>query len=192
MIDMRSQLIGSQAVHRLVDFGMRFLPDSSGGESEFDTGTVKAGFGTITALHQAILQDGFQLHQNDSFGPPGGRQLFYVQDCTWLINDRPVFNGILVRIKTRGNAKPPRKRQPHMSISMYTGGLGWDQEQVKFDVLGRVTPKKPPAGLSADDKDAWAHACHYNFLSGFNFSGADNLRPGNYALREAFWKASRR
>ncbi len=189
MIDVRAQLIGSTAVNRLVDFDLKSLPGTGGVMADFYTGTVKGTFANITALHQVLLQDEFQLHQNEPFGPPGGRQLFYVQDCTRKKLDRFICDGILVRIKSHGNAAPPRQGQPHMSISLYTGGLGWKQEQMKFDVYGHATPKAPPKHLSPAEKDVWAHACHFNFPAGFDFTGAANLCPGNYLLRDQLWKA---
>src|SRR5262245_12882807 len=120
MFDMRTQLAGNTTVQKLIDFGRQLLPSTSSGLQEFDTGTVKP-FGTILALHGELISLGFQLHQNKPFGPanpnqpPGGRQMFYVLDTTWLDSGKPVLDGILVRIKTMGNARMPRKRIPHMS-----------------------------------------------------------------------------
>jgi hypothetical protein len=190
-MDMRAKLLGHATVSQLVDFSTLPVTAPGGYLQEITAGTVK-DFKTILRLHQTLTTQGFQLHQNEAFGPPGGRQLFYVQDTTRLdSSSRPVFDGILVRIKSMGNARPPRQGAPHMSISLYTGGLGWGEEKAKFDVYGQVTPKSPSKSASNTAKDVWAHACHFRFPDGFDFSGATSLAPGNYALRDAFWKAAK-
>src|SRR5438445_331412 len=106
-MDIRSKLLGHATVNQLVDFST--LPAPAGHILEITAGMVK-DFKTISRLHQTLITQGSQLHQNEAFGPPGGRQLFYVQDTTRFdSSDRPVFDGILVRIKTMGNAKAPRQ-----------------------------------------------------------------------------------
>ena len=182
-----TNVLGSATVRELVDPGMRQLPGSDSVSRDFFTGTVKP-FESIERLHQKLVTLGFQLHQKELFGPQYGEQLFYVKDTTHSESGKWFLDGVLVRIKTKGNRTPPRKDVAHMSVCLYRRGLGWSNEKRKFDVHGDKTSKTPPKSLTPAEKDEWAHACHFNFPHDFDFTNVWTLHPGNYAIRDALWK----
>ncbi len=133
-------------------------------------------FQSIMLFHDQICQAyGFVLRRNTSeFVRPGGRHLFYVR------------GNLLLRVKTSGtNVRP----SPHMTISAAVG-LDWNDEAAKVNRAGETVPKlgasragsnwralqrigSTQAVLESDD--AWADSCHFDFVNGFDDSGAANL-----------------
>ena len=139
-------------------------------------------FKSIVAFHDHLCRRfGFVLRENSTqFVRPGGRHLFYV-------------NGpLLIRVKTSGTKFRP---EPHMTVSL-AEGLGWPEEAAKFNRLGQMTPRvgAVPAAATGgmwrhlqrlgdtsqailDSDDRWADSCHFNFVRGFDDSGAPGLHP---------------
>jgi hypothetical protein len=144
----------------------------------------------VLGLHQDLLRLGFRLREIKVFGlQPDGRQLLYTMHDLQDEHDRT----ILVRVKTRGNDRPPREGVPHMAVSLVQGGLEWKNERAKFNSTGQIASKMttdgvkppPPTGhsfptlidpnLTPAGQDAWADRCHFNFVAGFDITGATTL-----------------
>ena len=117
----------------------------------------------------------FKLVDKNQFAVlAGGYQLFYLRD------------EVLVRIKTKGTSRRPVS---HMTISLVSGGLGWDHERAKMGLSGRwcgkilsrstgerVSPWSViQDSLSDAEQDAWANRTHFDFPTHFDDSGADRL-----------------
>lgn len=130
-------------------------------------------FTSIAAFHQHLgLRHGFTLVRNTTDGvQPGGRHLFYVH------------GNILLRVKTSGTRLRP---VPHMTISVATG-LDWSDEVAKLSRNGDLMPKLgavhrsdhralrrlgPDYQTLEEIDDRWADACHFNFVSGVDVTGA--------------------
>lgn len=153
------------------------------------SGRARDRFQSVMLMHHVLTSElGFRLRENQTFGPPGGRQLIYVGSDAAGDHDYQV----IVRIKTRGNGQGKRVGEPHMAISIVQGGMGWDAERAKFTAQGTVSPKLiAPEGQAAyspftmimggrydgPDQDTWANACHFNLPPGFNDAGAAGLTP---------------
>jgi hypothetical protein len=131
----------------------------------------------LEEAHRVLTRElGFALKEkSDQFVRPGGFQFFYVKP------------NVLVRIKTKGTSQRPR---PHMTISLFCGGLAWDQEQAKMNVRGNwdaklltdKTDKLSPfivlaPSLPAGAQDNWANRTHFDFSPGFDDSAAAQLQP---------------
>jgi len=134
-------------------------------------------FMSVVSFHDHLRREfGLTLVQNSThFVRPGGRHLFYRQGC------------LLLRVKTSGTFFRPRA---HMTLSLAVG-LGWNEEIGKFNRSGQLVPKlgavrradwrsQRRVGHTLDELEAvdddWANACHFNFASGFDGSGAAGLR----------------
>lgn len=136
-------------------------------------------FKSVGGLHDRLTRVyGFALRMNSTQGVrPGGRHLFYV-------------NGpVLIRVKTSGTERHPT---PHMTVSL-AEGLGWPDEAAKFNRQGDVVPRvsSVDAAIKAgmwrslqrlgdteaifESDDRWADACHFDFVAGFDASGAPGL-----------------
>jgi hypothetical protein len=137
-------------------------------------------FKSVTMFHDHLRrQYALELIQNITGGVrPGGRHLFYVN------------GNLLLRLKTSGTDRRPT---PHLTISLATG-LGWPDEIGKFSRAGDLIPKVGGVPRAASDfrtlmrlgetidaiealDDAWANACHFDFVRGFDATGAVALRP---------------
>jgi hypothetical protein len=140
-------------------------------------------FREILGFHNLITaqKHGFVLRDNSpKFVRPGGRQLFYVQ------------GPVLVRVKTTGTDRRPT---PHMTVSL-SEDLSWPGEAAKFNRQGDVVPRVGPVSTAAAQNqwralmrvggtlaeieasdDRWANACHFDFVPGFDGSGASALIP---------------
>jgi hypothetical protein len=133
-------------------------------------------FKSVVSCHDHLVRRyGFTLVRNVTWGVrPGGRHLFFQQ------------GHVLLRIKTSGT---PMRTEPHMTISV-TDGLEWPDEVAKLSRHGDLIPKQggvnradfrslmrlgPDAAAIFAVDDAWADACHFNFTSGFDGSGAPGL-----------------
>lgn len=133
------------------------------------------------AVHENLLQMGFQLTQVSTHGVrPGGRQMFYQS------------GHVLVRLKTTGTN---RRNAPHMTVSLARGGTGWDDEHAKFNAAGNLAGKTMRRAGSGggrtssftviecqmdahefnDHMDDWAHATHFNCVDTFAVSFAHAL-----------------
>jgi hypothetical protein len=140
----------------------------------------KVRFKSITDFHNHLLAVyQFSLRKKDQIGVlPGTWHLFYLRGC------------ILLRVKTGGTTM---RRNPHMTISAATG-LEWEDEVMKLTRQGSFVPKTgavPQASRSGnfralqrlgattseilDIDDRWANACHFDFVDGFDATGADAL-----------------
>jgi hypothetical protein len=156
-------------------------------------GTYRARAHSVRELHATLSKLGFTLIQNDIYGPPGGRQLFYRNRL------------VVVRVKTRGDEKGFRANQPHMSVSLTVGGnrpdgspqLDWQDDRAKVSGQGRiaakafVTPDRfQPIDFQGNPQrfvmiqgdldtgpgpDAWAQRTHFLFPDGFDIVGAELL-----------------
>jgi len=156
-----------------------------------DAGSGIVRYSDLLSL-DAVLRDelGFRLEQKEAFGPPGGWQLFY-------------RNGrIVVRVKTKGDAKGYRADQPHLSVSLNDGnGLDWQNDQAKFSAAGKIAPKvmtpaekfQPGTDFQGNPRrfelilggrysgpgpDVWAGRTHFPFPPGSTLVGAEDLRTG--------------
>ena len=153
-----------------------------------NTGRVRGRFRSMRLLDRVLRGElGFQLQENQEFGPPGGRQLIYIKQALAGEHDKSV----MIRVKTRGNGRAPRMGVPHMAVSLVMGGVGWHDERAKFSAGGRVTAKlltDDPGPHSpftvimggkyeGDDQDAWADKCHFNLPTPFDDAGAAGLTP---------------
>lgn len=152
-----------------------------------DGSTRLVRFSSLVAVHASLNRHGFRLIQKQCFGPVGGYQLFYAS------------GRLLVRIKTRGDERGPRANQPHLSVSLYDGkALDWQNDQAKFNALGRVEPKAmttpdrfQPVDFQGNPQrfmlilggqydgegaDAWANRTHFQFPACYNFGGVEQLQ----------------
>jgi hypothetical protein len=138
----------------------------------------KVRFKSIVSFHDHVCRSyGFALREKAQRGVrPGGWHLIY-------------SNGsLLLRVKTSGTGRRP---SPHMTLSLAVGLL-WPDESAKFNREGQVVPRVgavPRLGSdwrnlqrlgdsveaieAADDR--WANACHFDFVAGFDGSGAAAL-----------------
>jgi hypothetical protein len=143
-------------------------------------GDGRVRFKSVTMFHDHLERRyALELIQNATFGVrPGGRHLFYMN------------GNILLRLKTSGT---DRRARPHLTISLATG-LNWPDEVGKFSRTGDLIPKLGGVPRAASDfrtllrlggdleaiealDDAWANACHFDFVRGFDSTGAVALRP---------------
>ena len=141
-----------------------------------------------------VTRRGFRCVENNTgkWMPPGGRQIIWMKDR------------VIVRIKTRGNGKPPRKDVPHVSISYMKapGATGWHDELAKFDYRHNLVFKVKYTVAQAEEKlkdpnfkfswpscietkscnqdmDDWANNCHFGFYNNhFDATGADKYVCG--------------
>lgn len=148
--------------------------------------TVRCG--SMVELHTLLRREGLNVVRNDSYGPPGGRQLFYRS------------GGVVVRIKTLGDEKGYRANQPHLSIGLVDeAGLDWQHERGKFTASGRLTAKSivTPESFQVVDHDGnpqrfiviqggeydgpspdtWAQSTHFPLPEGFDATGAEQIIP---------------
>lgn len=80
------------------------------------TRTVRSS--TLRQLDQALRQTGFRLIDRQTYGPPGGYQLFYANGL------------IVVRLKTKGDLQGFRANQPHLSAAVTDGrGSKWENDR---------------------------------------------------------------
>src|SRR5262249_54761645 len=110
-----------------------------------DPATNTVRFRTLQALDAAFRGLGFTVAENQAYGPPGGRQIFYQ-------------NGLMVaRIKSKGDERGFRANQPHMSVALtdpeatYRGGQvvreagaqfrDWFNDLAKINARGGIEPK---------------------------------------------------
>src|SRR6185295_14373320 len=140
-----------------------------------DRTSSTARFATVQSLNQVLTETlNFRVVSNMEFGPAGGRQIFFQ-------NGR-----VVVRVKTKGDARGPRAEKPHLSVGITDGkGLDWTNDLCKLTAEGKVAAKsftsadrfKPDdhqgnpqrfvliGGPEDDDArmDAWANRTHFNF-----------------------------
>jgi len=140
----------------------------------------KVRFKSVVGLHNhlVIAYRFALLEKNQKFVLPGSWHLFYGHGC------------LLVRIKTGGTQM---RRNPHLTISA-VAGLAWNDEVMKLNRAGDFVPKAgavPQASRQGDFRalqrigrttreivesdDRWANSCHFDFVSGFDGSGAAGL-----------------
>ena len=120
--------------------------------------------------------------------PADGRQIIWKKDR------------VIVRLKTHGNAREPRKNIPHVSISYMRASVttGWHDELAKFDYRGNIVFKVKLTVAQAEQKlkddpnfrfswptcietkgcdqdmDDWANNCHFGFYNDhFDATGSD-------------------
>ncbi len=154
-------------------------------------GERRVNFSTIDAFHDyTTLQNPFARVDNQPEPTrTGSRQIFYQ------------YRHVQVRVKTDGTKFRPR---PHLVVTLAVG-KGWDDEIGKFNHEGRLIPKlgflgfnmetgrARPGGLAASNdwrtlsrlgttlpdivarEDQWANACHFDFIDGFDATGAEKL-----------------
>jgi hypothetical protein len=146
-----------------------------------DQASGQAPFNDLKSVIAVLHREGFSRTGEESFGPPGGRQLFYT-NCL-----------VQVRIKTRGDARGPRANQPHLSVSVTDGvGTRWFNDVAKLNAQGQLAAKsftsaerfRPidhdnnpqrfvmiQGGQAARQDegvfDEWAARTHFNFPPGF-------------------------
>jgi hypothetical protein len=151
----------------------------------------RVNFPTIDAFHEyTTAQHPFARVDNQQEPTrASSRQIFYQH------------GHIQVRVKTDGTRFRPR---PHLVVTLAVG-KGWDDEIGKFNHEGRLIPKlgflgfnmetgrSRPGGLAASNdwrnlarlgttlpdiaarEDQWANACHFDFVDGFDATGADKI-----------------
>jgi hypothetical protein len=148
-------------------------------------------FKTLAEFHKYTTED-HPFKRVDNQPEPtreGSRQIFYQH------------GNIQVRVKTDGTKFRPR---PHLVVTLAVG-KGWDDEIGKFGKDGRLIPKigfvgfnmetgrSTPGRLAANNdwrtlsrlgdsleaiikrEDQWANACHFDFVDGFDATGAETL-----------------
>jgi hypothetical protein len=148
-------------------------------------------FPTIGAFHNYTTADHPFTRVDNQPEPTrdSSRQIFYQH------------GHIQVRVKTDGTKFRPR---PHLVVTLAVG-KGWDDEIGKFNSEGRLIPKlgflgfnmetgrARPGGLAASNdwrtlsrlgttlpdivarEDQWANACHFDFVDGFDATGAEKI-----------------
>lgn len=151
--------------------------------------TKTVAFSSLALLDRMLRRLGFVLAQREPYGPAGGRQLFYQS------------GRVVVRIKTKGDAKGFRAGQPHLSVGLTDGkGRSWSNERAKFSSRGRVAAKAlveperfQPIDFEGQPQrfvvirggldegpgpDAWAARTHFPFPPQFSDAGVDALQVG--------------
>lgn len=153
-------------------------------------GEHRVRFRTLAAFHHFTTMEFPFVRMANEPEPTrkGSRQIFYL------------YRHLQVRVKTDGTAFRPR---PHLVVTLAVG-QGWDDEIGKFNSQGRLIPKlgfvgapNPPnpanRRLAANNdwrnlsrlgdslqeirerEDVWANACHFDFVDGFDASGAESI-----------------
>ena len=150
--------------------GQRFLADILDPTGKVRFASIVAFHNHVTQLYQFLLRD-----RTTKDVRPGGFHLFYVR------------GPLLMRVKTSGTFMHPN---PHMTVSA-AAGMGWDDETMKLSRYGEFIPKQgavPRASKASDwrslnrlgpdtnqivaSDQGWADACHFDFIDGFDGSGA--------------------
>ena len=154
-------------------------------------GSNRVKFATLADFHKYTTEDHPFVRVDNQPEPtrPGSRQIFYQH------------GHLQVRVKTDGTKFRPR---PHLVVTLAVG-KGWDDEIGKFNHEGRLIPKlgfvgfnmetgrARPGGLAGNNdwrnlarlgttlpdimarEDVWANACHFDFVDGFDASGAESI-----------------
>ena len=129
-------------------------------------------FNSLGLLEMKLQSLGFSKIADQSYGPPGGRQLFYKQ------------GRVVVRIKTKGDEKGFRANQPHLSAALTDGnGLDWFNELAKFNYRGELAAKAMTTAENFKPTDFQNNPQRFVVILGGKYDGAG---PDAWAQRTHF------
>lgn len=131
-------------------------------------------FNSLALLEVKLQSIGFSKIADHSYGPPGGRQLFYKQ------------GRVVVRTKTKRDKEEHRANQPHLSAALTDGnGLNWFKELAKFNYRKELAAKAMTAAENLKRTDSQNNPQRFVVIMGGKYDGVGQM-PGRRELTFPF------